>query len=260
MKNLILKGVLPMVVFMIIIFVSFASAQTGTPLREGRDSGLKTHPTSTNQLERDALKARMEVEKDQLKVNHEKLKAEMEAKRLEHKTEFEAKRNEAQMHFDERKMELKGHLAKIKDERKKEIVERLSNRFHELNKKRTDHFSNVLDKLDDVLDRITERMNRAHENGIDVGKVREAVALAEKAIADARALLLIQGGMDYPITVSTEAKLKTDISSVRQTLQTDLKKIHDAVKAAHEAVRHAAQVLKQVDHPGDKNATSSQTQ
>jgi uncharacterized protein YqgV (UPF0045/DUF77 family) len=237
-------------IFALILTVAFGfSANAQTPVREGRDPGLKKQ----GEIE---LKERREDRRSDLKTEREMHKTELENKRNEFKDSLEERRTEAKEEFAAKRDELKEHLKRIKDERKKEIVERLNNHFHELNNRKLDHYSRILDKLDGVLERISARAERAHENGIDIQRVKDAISSAENKITDARNLILAQSKKTYPITVSTEDKLKTDISAVRQTLQADLKKIHDAVKTAHEAVREAAKILRQI-HPEDKTATST---
>ena len=138
-------------------------------------------------------------------------------------------------------------MEKIKDESKKKTVEKIDQQIDSLNSKMTQHFSGVLDKLGEMLIRISERADKASiERGLDVSSVRSAIEKANTVIASARLAIETQSGKTYVIKVTTEKTLKADVGKARQALGTDLTKVRDAVKAAQSAVKDAAVALAQL--------------
>ena len=113
----------------------------------------------------------------------------MEAKNLmervkgEFKNKVEAKREEVKSKIEAKRGELKEKLGKIKDERKKQVVEKVYNQINELNKRRLDHFSAVLEKLEKVLDRISNRVLKR--------KPMVAISALSKPLSPKRLTLLL---------------------------------------------------------------------
>lgn len=211
--------------------------------------------------------------KQGIQQNRETLKKEFEAKRTEAKNlleskkeEFkikaEAKREEVKSKIEAKKTELKEHLIKIKDERKKQVAERVYNQVNELNKRRLDHFSAVLEKLEKVLDRISNRAAKAEANGVDITAVKTAITEATSAIAVSRTAIVNQAGKVYTPVIDTESTLKTDIGKIRQALHADLTGVEETVKASREAVHKAAVVLAQIPKVNElevETATTTQS-
>lgn len=176
----------------------------------------------------------------------EKLKKELEQKKEEFKKSIDATKAEIKEKVEAKRAELKERLAKIKDERKKEIVERIAKQLNELNERTLNHFSNVLEKLDAVLLRISSRADKVESRGLDVKTVRAAISEAKNAIAASRAAITAQSAKVYTVTISTEDTLKIDVGKARQMLHDDLAKVRETVKAAREAVRKALVILAQI--------------
>lgn len=177
---------------------------------------------------------------------HTELKMQMQEKRDEFKKTIETKREELKAKVEAQKEALKTRLKAIKDDRKKQIVERVANNVNDLNRRMTDHFSNVLNQIEEVLARVSSRADKAEVNGRNVNAVRTAVANAKNAIAAARTAVANQAGKAYSPTVTTESALKNDVGVLRKTLHEDLKKIQNTVKAARDAVHQAAVTLGQI--------------
>ena len=142
---------------------------------------------------------------------------------------------------------LKIRLEKIKDERKKESVEKIDQRIDALNEKMMRHFSSVLNKLEDMLIKITERADRASvERGLDVSSVRSSIDNAHVVIASARSAIESQLGKTYAVSITTEENLRIDVGKTRQVFGADLAKVRDSVKSAHSAVKDAVVALAQI--------------
>lgn len=120
----------------------------------------------------------------------------------------------------EARMEFKENLKKIKDEKKQKIVEKLDIRFNEVNLKRTAQMTKHLDRMTEILSKVTGD-----------------TASASSAIQTARDAVTAQAAKTYVITISTEANLKMDVGKVRSQLEYDLKAVQELVKSARLAVR-----------------------
>lgn len=224
---------------------------------------------SPSVLPREDIRLKAREQKDQLRQNIKDIKintkAEIKDKKIEFKNRTEAIKEDAQKRREEfndsvkakrealaneiktKREDLKARLEKIKDERKKETVERIDQRIDALNDKMMRHFSEVLDKLEKMLVRVSERADKvATEKGLDVSSVRSAIEKANTAIASARSAIEVQSGKTYSININTEKVLKVDVGKARQALGDDLAKVKDLVKAAHSAVRDAAVALAQL--------------
>lgn len=154
-----------------------------------------------------------------------------------------------------------GRFQAIRDARKRQVVERIDERLSALNNQLTTHFGNALDTLENVLNRISSRADKAAaEKGIDVSAVRGAIAGAQTAIANARAAVAAQAAKTYTIIVTTDTKLRGDVGKSRQALHGDLKNVFELVRTAHDAVRNAAVTLAHrmgVPGPGASGASST---
>ena len=140
----------------------------------------------------------------------------------------------------ENREEFKAKLAELKDENKKEVVERIDTRLTTLNTNMTDHFNKVLARLTEILNKIETRTNTAKTNGKDTSAVEAAIVSARTAISTAQAAVTTQKGKTYVITINTESTLRSDVSTVVQSLRTDLKALKEVVQSARKAVISAA--------------------
>ncbi len=116
--------------------------------------------------------------------------------------------------------------------------------------------SQVLYKLEKVLDNIGTRAGKAEANGRDVSAVKTAITDAQNAIATSRTAIQTQAGKTYTIVINTENTLRQDVGQARQALHTDLVKIRDTVKAAYDAVRKAATTLAQIQNVDNLEVSS----
>jgi len=148
---------------------------------------------------------RAEAEKRRLEVG-----AEIEKRQEEARLKMEKARADAQIKALERKRELESRVTQIRDEQKKRMAEQLATQFDRINKNWTDHFSNVLDQLDEVLGKIRTRAEKASANGADVSSVNAAITAAQTSIATARA-----AGQAADI-IATPANPLENIQALRQ--------------------------------------------
>jgi len=195
------------------------------------------------------------------KLNTQTVEENFSAKRTEleqRKNEFEdkitAERNELRNRIETKRQELKTKLANIKNERKRQVVEKIDISMDELNDRMVNHFTQVLNQIEEILKRIGERADRTQERGLDVSAVRVALDEAVAAIKLARTAIEVQAGKTYSIDVTDEATLKNKVGEARQLLHNDLSAVKEAVRAAHEAARKAAVTLAQIIKPSPTNS------
>ena len=229
----------------------------------------------TRQGVRDEIKQGREVLKEARQAQAENFKAKKEEfnklkkeKREEFKAMVDKKKEDLKDRMETKRKDLKDKLKVIKDEKKKQIVEKIDQRLDERNEKTLNHFSNVLEKLEEILGRISSRTDKAEANGKDVSSVRTLITEAESAIAASRSAIAAQSGRTYPITftgVSTtststpETNLRADVGKARQALHNDLVKVRETVFAAREAVKKAAVALAQIPRVNELEIEDSST-
>mgnify|MGYP001602945732 CR=1 FL=1 len=111
-------------------------------------------------------------------------------------------------------------IKNIRNEKKRAVVENLDKRFAEVNAKRTSQMTKHLDKMTEILTKVTGD-----------------TASASSAIQTARDANTAQAAKVYTITITTEKNLKMDVGKVRSQLEADLKAVHQLVVAARRAVK-----------------------
>jgi hypothetical protein len=130
---------------------------------------------------------------------------------------------------------LQAKLQVVKDANKKAVVEKLYNNINDLNSNFVNAWTKNLSDLSSYVSALVSKASTASTTA-DLTAFNNAVASANTAIAAAQTALTAQAAKTYTITVSTEANLKTDVSSVRNRLNGDLKSLRDLMQSAHSAV------------------------
>lgn len=166
--------------------------------------------------------------------------------RQETRENIERIREENKSLIEQRRLALKEQLGLLQNEEKAEIVERIYDNLNRLNDQIVTRLLVKIDQIEEVLERVKSRTDKAQEEGLDVSGVREAIVVAEEAIENARTAAETQAGNVYEITIGDEASLRTDIKPVRDQLQSDLEALRQKVVLAREAVRKAVNALAQI--------------
>jgi len=184
---------------------------------------LATFPILTVVYAQDGIASRS-AKLDEVRANRavraNERKVVIDAKRLELKTTQEARRASFQ-----------AKLAEMKDQQKATILENLNNRYPNINERWTTHFSQVLDRLEEVLAKIATHS--------------ADTAAASKAITSARIAVDNQSLQSYVITITDESNLRSAAQVSNQQLRSDLGVAREAVKSAREAVQAARALIKQ---------------
>ncbi len=234
----------------LILFVFPVLAQSPTPTAAPRAREIRSQVKTEIKSLRDATREEIDARKEEFRALQEQRKEEF-------KTRLEEAKTKARQEVDAKREELKNRLQDIRDEQKKKRVEKLEKELNELNERMTNHFSEVLNKLDKVLVNIKSRTDKAEAKGLDVSSVRTMIKSDEEAIAAARAAVAAQAGKTYtPQITGVEGKLKVEVGQARQTLHRDLAAVREKVKAAREAVRKAATALSQIRGVNDGTSPS----
>ena len=208
------------------------------------------------QLMQDAVNARREIgrnlrntatsSRDVMQQKIEQARRDVQAGREEFRRTMEAARADAKKKIEANRAALQQKLKNIKDERKRAAVDTIDRRFTEINADRLEHFSNVLDQIERVLQNVQSREAKAVANGKNVSVVTGDIVAVKTAIAAARAAIVTQSAKTYPLMISKESTLRTDVGKTRQALGADLKAVQDKVVAARDALRKAATDLAQI--------------
>ncbi len=240
-----------------------AFAEDRPPIRPGMNQAGILRPmlaSSTASTTRGAIK----------EIMHDRI----ETIREDARNRIEAVREEAQARIKVQREKTEQHLADIRDKAKQQMAERLAKQFDNINKTWTDHFMNVLDRLDAILKKVQDRANTTAGNGKDISSVTTAISSAQSAIAAARTAVTTQAGKTYaldptivPVTTSTttpsgQEELMKGLRGAFKNLHTglfkDLFALRDGpIKDARKAVEDAFKALRQIIGSDDEHATST---
>ncbi len=191
--------------------------------------------------------------RDDVKAKREELNTKIKDEREAAKKRLETAREEAKKADETRRSELKDKISKLRDEKKKQIATRLNEQLEHLSTQWTDHFSNVLNRLSEILSKVELRADKAQAAGKDVSAVRTAIANAKTMIGIARTAVETQAKKTYTATFSSDKELNTAFKNVKEQLRKDLFGLRDVtMKSAREAVQSAHQALKGIPHVDDE--------
>ncbi|MFA6407425.1 MAG: hypothetical protein WCV80_01825 [Candidatus Paceibacterota bacterium] len=191
----------------------------------------------------------------ELQQRREEFKATVEIKREGFKQELETKREEAKKQMEVKREEAKKQIEAIKDTNKKEAVKRVDTNLSDTNTRMTNQFTKNLDQMDSVVLNIISRADKAEVHGLGIESVRTAIATAQKAITDARALVIAQASKTYTVTIQDPNAPRVDVQNMRDALKKDLKAVQDGVRAAHDAIRVSATTLAQIPRINETDVT-----
>ncbi len=158
------------------------------------------------------------------------------------------------------------------------MAEQIVNQLERLNKVWTDHFTNVLNHLDTVLQKIKTRADKASANSQDVSGVNAAIQAAETTISNARSAVEAQAKKTYTvdltavnsgIATTTAAtgqnqlviNLRAQFKVVRDQLMKDLFGLRDGLmKDSRLAVQNALQLLSKIPKVNEEPVATSTPQ
>lgn len=142
-------------------------------------------------------------------------------------------------------------LGEIKDVKKQATLKNLDERIAALNEKWTNHFNDVLGRLEGILAKIETRAEVLAGEGVDTTGVNAQIESAHAAIDLAQEAVIEQAGKTYVIDIEEEENLGENVSDSVRLLKADIKSVRDKVRIAKDAVREAYKALKEVSHEDD---------
>ncbi len=179
---------------------------------------------------------------------------------------LDMKRKEASESFKLKHDAFKLRIEAIRDEKKKMLTERISSRSAQINIRRTNHWTEVLNKLSGILQRLEDKVNAAKTAGKDTGSAEAAIASAEAKIAEAQEAVLAQAGNVYTASITSDATLNSTVGTMVKQLQSDLQSVHKLVIEAKQAVMNVVREMARahlvplkVGQPGALTPTVSAT-
>lgn len=203
----------------------------------------------------------------------------LQKKADEMRQNLEKIRNEAQARIKQQKEKLEEKINEIRDKQKQKMAQQIEKQLDHLNQIWTEHFTNVLNRLEAILEKIKTRADKAAANGQDISEVDAAIKKAEAAIAAARTAVETQAKKTYTAdltainsgiaTTTTPAgqdqlikNLRAQFKALREQLMKDLFGLRDGVikdsrKAVHDAFQALSKVPKVDEEPTSTSTPSS---
>lgn len=134
---------------------------------------------------------------------------------------------------------LKQKLAKFKDKAKATRVENINENLNTVNANVTSAMEKNLSDIQTALQKLKTKAAAAASEGKDITSLSSDIAKVETEWSEASDALNVQMAKDYTIAVTSESTVKTDAQNARNTLRTDLKSVHTAVKESRSALADA---------------------
>lgn len=161
-------------------------------------------------------------------------------------------------------------VAEIKDKVKQTKADKISKQFENLNSTWTDHFLNLLDRYDSIVQKMQDRATIAAGKGKDITAATTAIQTAKTAITNARIAVTAQVAKTYtpvvtdsttPTTSGGQESMMKELRSSFQTLHSslfnDLFALRDGpMKDTRTAVQNALQSLGKVPGVDDEKSAT----
>jgi len=187
---------------------------------------------------------------------------------------IEVVREEAQTRTVAQREKIAERVADIQDKVKQQLAQRLIKQFENLNKIWTDHFMNLMDHYDAILQKIQDRANIAANAGKNIASTTAAIQSAKTAIASARTAVIAQAAETYTpdtsvVTTTTSTTMPSGQKELLQNLRNSFKNLHRTLfqdllalrdgpmKNARKAVQSALQTLTKIPKVDEGNATTT---
>ncbi len=158
-----------------------------------------------------------------------KLKEQMQLLQNQKTAAVSRVKDEAKTLIQTKRAEFKERIQTIKDQRKKALVERIDAKLAEVNKNHTSKFTEVINKLQAILDRVKQSATDA--------KVQADAAAAQTVIDSAKLAVDDQAAKAYTMTIVDDITLKANAGTTVSQLRQDLTAVHKLVIDAKQAVQ-----------------------
>jgi len=149
----------------------------------------------------------------------------------------------------EARLQFREKLKTVADARKKTIVSNVDAKMSQINTQRTDVWTNQLNKMSQILERVSVQASGAGAGGSDTAAVDEAIISAQTAIQAAQDAVTAQAGKQYVVAITTENALKATVATTTRTFKQDITSVQRSITEARNAVHSAIQTLNQIASP-----------
>lgn len=175
-------------------------------------------------------------------TNRKERVATREAKIKERTEERKVRQEEKKQRIASKTAELKVRFTEFKDKRKAALAEKINNSLNTVNDRQTAAMQKHLEKMEELLTKLEERVNNKAAEGKDISSASAAIARSAASIASAKSAVSAQADKDYAIAVSTESAVRIDAKEARDQLHTDLKAVRELVVEAKQSLANAIRV------------------
>lgn len=236
------------------------AAQTAARQAVEKSEALRAEVKEKSEAARQAVVEKMQAAREEAKKK-------MEISREEAKMRVEAVREKAKVRIEAQREKAAERLATIQDKVKQQSAEKIAAQFERLNKKWTDHFLKLLERYDEVLQKMRDRVGIAASAGREIIAADAAIQSASIAIENARAAIVTQAAKTYtldatvlptPTTANDQGELLKGLRAAFQELHrnlfSDLFALRDGVmKDARTEVQNALQTLGSIPKVDDSD-------
>lgn len=128
----------------------------------------------------------------------------------------------------------------------RQTAQRIHVRMMEVNRARLSGYEHIIERLRNMLERITAVADRYEARGADATAVYDAVAEARRALDAAQAAVRQQSSREYLLDGATDATVREQLQGMREQLADDLHKVGGLLRTALEKVREAVRSLRSI--------------
>ncbi|MCX8008875.1 MAG: hypothetical protein N3A54_04210 [Patescibacteria group bacterium] len=189
------------------------------------------------------IRANIEVKKNEIQEERELVNEERKTRAEEIKKEIQAKREQAKEEFKEQREAFKKRLDSIRDERKKQIVENVDIRLSEINTQRTSQMSDRIARMEEVIQKLNQKILLLEEEGKNVFSAKSALSQAQVSLSVAKTAVSSQAAKEYVIGITGETRLKEDVKKSMEAMKKDLEDTQETIKRAREAIVSAVKAV-----------------
>lgn len=125
-------------------------------------------------------------------------------------------------------------MKKYKDQKKAEVAARLEQNFNNVNQHSTTEMAKNLERLQEVLNKLSTRVSESTASS-DL-TVQSSITTAQNSIISAKEAITLQAAKTYSIATASEATVKTNAQSVKETLAKDLNATRKTVMIAKDSI------------------------
>lgn len=189
---------------------------------------------------------RLEGNRGGIREARDEFKQEMRIMKMEMKADAGSRSADFKARMEAEKAAFRQKLATLTDDRKASIAAKIDTKLVSINEKRTAKMTNVLAKLQEILNRLIDRANTAKTAGQDTTAVEAAIVKAKASLTAAEAAVTAQKAKTYTAVISSESTLPQNFGSVFKQLQSDLQTTYTAIKTAKTDVKQVASELRKL--------------